>query len=127
MNLSVLTPQGVALEREVDEVTVPGAVGEFGVLEGHVPFVSATKSGVLAFRRGAERGKVAVGPGFAEVDGKGDIAVLVQRAVAPEKIDRAGAEALRAEAEGKLKKGAAGADQRLAQADLDWAEAQLSL
>lgn len=127
MNLSVLTPQGVVLEREVDEVTVPGVAGEFGVLEGHVPFVSATKAGVLAFRKGNDRGKVAVSAGFAEVDGKGAIAVLVQRAVSAEKLDRAGAESLQKDAEGRLKKGAAGADQRVAQADLDWAEAQLSL
>jgi F-type H+-transporting ATPase subunit epsilon len=123
--LSVLTPQGVVLEREVDEVTVPGVAGEFGVLEGHVPFVSATKAGVLSWRRGAERGKVALGPGFAEVDEKGAVGVLVQRAALGERVDRAQAEALRLEAEGRLKKGAG--DQRLAQADLDWAEAQLSL
>ena len=53
--------------------------------------------------------------------------MLVQRALVPEKIDRGQAEALRLEADGKLKKGAAGADQRAAQADLEWAEAQLSL
>ena len=46
MRLSVTTPQGALVEADVDEVTAPGALGEFGVLPGHVPFLSA-----LAARR----------------------------------------------------------------------------
>ena len=43
--------------------------------------LSAMKAGVLRYRRGQERGLVAVGPGFAEVDGKDKVVALVQRAL----------------------------------------------
>ena len=45
MQLSVTTPRGALVDTEVDEVTAPGALGEFGVLPGHVPFLSALKPG----------------------------------------------------------------------------------
>ena len=41
---------GTALNAEVDEVTVPGLAGEFGVLPGHTPFLTALKAGVLSWR-----------------------------------------------------------------------------
>ena len=66
--LSVVTPTGVAFEQQVDEVTVPGLLGEFGVLPGHIAVLSAVKAGVLSYRAGTERGRLAVGEGFAEVD-----------------------------------------------------------
>ena len=50
MQLEVLTPQRTALNAEVDEVTVPGLAGEFGVLPGHTPFLTALKEGTLSWR-----------------------------------------------------------------------------
>ena len=41
MHLEVVTPTGTAVSTNVDEVIVPGAEGEFGVLAGHTPFMSA--------------------------------------------------------------------------------------
>lgn len=126
--LTVVTPEGAVaglVDREVDEVTAPGALGEFGVLDGHIPMVSMSKAGVLHYRRGAERGKVAVGPGFVEVDGQGGVDVMVQRALPGGDVDVAAAEKLHKEAEGRLKKAQDAAEERAAQADLAWAEAQL--
>ena len=40
LKLSVVTPEGQTLAQEVDEVTVPGLLGEFGVLDGHVPLLA---------------------------------------------------------------------------------------
>ena len=37
MRLSVTTPRGAVVETEIDEITAPGTLGEFGVLPGHVP------------------------------------------------------------------------------------------
>lgn len=92
LKLSVVTPGGQALDQEVDEVTLPGLLGEFGVLPGHVPLIAALKSGVLTWKRGIQRGRLALGSGFAEVDGKDAVVVLVQDALAPEEIDRAAVE-----------------------------------
>jgi len=122
LKLSVVTPEGQTLAQEVDEVTVPGLLGEFGVLDGHVPLLAASKAGVLRYRRGSERGRLAIGPGFAEVDGKGAVIALVQKAVPSEKIQRESAEKLLGDAEARLGKGEGRA---VAEADRDWAQAQL--
>ncbi|MFI5291001.1 MAG: ATP synthase F1 subunit epsilon [Polyangia bacterium] len=104
MKLEVVTPKGSALAAEVDEVTAPGARGEFGVLPGHTPFISALKPGVLVWRqKGGPRGVVAVGAGFAEVSGADKVVVLTQRALAAEQIDAAQAQKDLEEADRQLK------------------------
>ena len=50
MHLTVTTPRGSLVQIEVDEIAAPGALGEFGVLPGHVPFMTALKPGVLFYR-----------------------------------------------------------------------------
>ncbi len=120
LTLSVVTPEGQVHAQSVDEVTVPGLLGEFGVLPGHVALLSAVKPGVLRYRLGGERGRIAIGPGFAEVDGKGGVVALVQKAARLDKIDRAAAEKALQDAEAKSKSG-----DRAAEADGAWAQAQL--
>jgi F-type H+-transporting ATPase subunit epsilon len=99
MKLSVTTPRGALVDADVDEVTAPGALGEFGVLPGHVPLMSALKPGVLVYRAGgagARGGVVAVGPGFLQVAAPAQndtahdrVLVLVDQALAAGDIDRA--------------------------------------
>jgi len=83
VTLEVLTPQRTALTAEVDEVTVPGLAGEFGVLPGHTPFLSALKEGTLSWRGKSGAGALQIGPGYCEVDGKDRIVVLTQSADKP--------------------------------------------
>ncbi len=67
MRLSVTTPRGALVDTDVDEVTAPGELGEFGVLPGHVPLMSALKPGVLWYKGKDRSGVIAVGPGFLQV------------------------------------------------------------
>src|SRR6185369_13247235 len=67
MHLDVVTPRGRLLTEEVEEVTAPGILGEFGVLPGHIPFLTALKPGVLRYRAASSSGILAVGAGFVEV------------------------------------------------------------
>jgi F-type H+-transporting ATPase subunit epsilon len=67
MRLSVTTPRGSLVETEVDEITAPGALGEFGILPGHIPFISALKPGVFVYRMKGEAQILAVGEGVLEV------------------------------------------------------------
>lgn len=120
LTLSIVTPEGQVHSQSVDEVTVPGLLGEFGVLPGHIALLSAVKPGVLRYRAGGERGRIAIGPGFAEVDGKGAVVALVQKATRADKIDRAAAEKSLQEADAKAKAG-----DRSAEGDSAWAQAQL--
>lgn len=124
--LSVVTPQGPTLESvQVDEVTAPGVEGEFGVLPGHIPFISATKAGVLSYRKGGETSRVAVGPGFVEVDMKGAVAVLVRKAVVASKVDTAAVEQQQRELEAKLAgSGLSDAERVTLREELAFAEAQ---
>ena len=121
--LHVVTPEGKTLAEEVDEVTLPGLLGEFGVLPGHVPMLSAVKAGVLRYRKGQERGVMAVGPGFAEVDGQNKVVALVQRALPSTRLSGATADQLLADASERLKGDKS--ERAAAEADRDFALAQL--
>jgi F-type H+-transporting ATPase subunit epsilon len=86
VNLEVVTPARVLLRREVDMVVLPGTEGEFGVLPGHVPFLSGIVPGELRYTAGSERGYVALSAGFAEVFSN-RVSVLVDAAEMAGEID----------------------------------------
>lgn len=100
MRLSVNTPRGSLVDTDVDEVTAPGELGEFGVLPGHVPLMSALKPGVVWYKGKDRSGIIAVGPGFlqvaqlaqADAHGSDRVLVLVDQAMTVGDIDRAAAE-----------------------------------
>jgi len=99
MKFSLTTPRGAIIDLDVEEVTAPGALGEFGVLPGHVPLMSALRPGVLVYRAKTSSGIVAVGPGFLQVaapaqnDTMNDrILVLVDQALVAADIDKAEAQ-----------------------------------
>lgn len=123
LSLHVVTPEGKTLTEEVDEVSLPGLLGEFGVLPGHVPMLSAVRAGTVRYRKGQDRGVLAVGPGFAEVSGQNKVVALVQRALPQAKLSAEAAEKLLADANEKLK--GEKAERGAAEADRDFALAQL--
>lgn len=92
----------VSLEREMlaaecDQVTIPGKLGEFGVLPGHAALIASLGIGELQIRSGAKTQYFAISGGFCEV--RDDVVtVLVDSAETPEQIDVAAAEATRVEA-----------------------------
>src|SRR5208283_2531017 len=91
MQLTVTTPRGALVQIEVDEIAAPGALGEFGVLPGHVPFMTALKPGVLFYRTKEGPRFFAVGDGVLQVARSGEsdkIAVLVDRGEPARDIDR---------------------------------------
>jgi F-type H+-transporting ATPase subunit epsilon len=55
------------LDEEVDEVTAPGALGEFGVLPNHIAFLSLLEPGEVSYKQGAIKRFVAISGGYAEV------------------------------------------------------------
>jgi F-type H+-transporting ATPase subunit epsilon len=120
MKIEVVTPDKAALSTEADELVAPGVRGEFGILPGHTPFLSALKPGVLVARKGQKRQVFAVGAGYAEVDGHDRIVVLAQQAVPADEIDAARAQKDLEEGERALKEGRADAALQR-----DWAQARL--
>ncbi|HEX7874728.1 MAG TPA: ATP synthase F1 subunit epsilon [Sphingobium sp.] len=81
LHFELVTPEKLVLSEEVHMVVVPGTEGEFGVLEGHAPFMSTIKDGaikVYASANAAPR-EILVEGGFAEVGANG-LTVLAERA-----------------------------------------------
>lgn len=96
--LEVVTPSRLLVSEDVDEITAPGTEGEFGVLPGHTPFLTAIGVGEFMYRIGAEERFLAVRRGFAEIKHE-KVTVLAEEAEFPAEIDVAAAEALKVEAE----------------------------
>ena len=82
LHFELVTPARLVRSEEVYMVEVPGAEGEFGVLEGHAPFMSVVKDGPLKVYRtaGAAPEEVRIEGGFAEVSEKG-LTVLAEHVV----------------------------------------------
>ena len=66
--IEIVSPERVLLSGEATEVVVPGMEGDFTVLEGHAPLISALRLGVLDIKQGSGRRRIYVRGGFAEVD-----------------------------------------------------------
>ena len=90
LELSIVTPAGPVLDSSAEWVVVPGAEGEFGVLEGHESFLAPVQPGVVRHDGGS--GRVAVSSGFAEVSA-GRVTILVRSAVCSDQVDRDAAQA----------------------------------
>lgn len=86
VHLEIVTPERVVVSEDVNVVVAPGAEGEFGVLEGHVPFLSSLLPGELRYKVGDETEWFAVGRGFAEVSND-NVTVLVDSAERGKDID----------------------------------------
>jgi len=63
----IVTPGRLLLDEEVDEVTGPGALGEFGVLPNHISFLSLLEPGEMSYKQAAAKHYLAVSGGYAEV------------------------------------------------------------
>jgi F-type H+-transporting ATPase subunit epsilon len=73
LHFELVTPARLVRSEDVYMVVVPGSDGEFGVLEGHAPFMSTIKDGTIRVYRsaGAQPEEIMVQGGFAEVGDKG--------------------------------------------------------
>ena len=92
LRLDVVTPAGVAVRKDVDQVEAPSVDGEFGVLPGHLPLLAALKAGVVRFRSEGKTFVLAVGAGFAEAGGDA-MTILTDRCLDAKDIDLAKARA----------------------------------
>lgn len=67
ITLEVVTPEKYVVSEEAQIVAAPGMFGEFGVLTGHTPFMTALKLGTVRYTdAGGTEHFVFVSGGFAE-------------------------------------------------------------
>jgi F-type H+-transporting ATPase subunit epsilon len=125
LKLEIVTPNGLILNDEVDEVVCSGSEGEFGVLPGHVSFFTTLKIGMLTYKKGNESRFVFVNWGYAEV-GPDRVMVLADSAEKSDDIDVERAKASLKRAEERLKQ-AADVDQVRASSALDRSFARISV
>ena len=73
LHFELVTPAKLVRSEDVYMVVVPGTEGEFGVLEGHAPFMSTIRDGEVKIYAsdGATPETIAVRGGFAEVGDNG--------------------------------------------------------
>jgi len=81
LHFELVTPEKLLRSEEVAMVVVPGSEGDFGVMEGHAPYMSTLRDGEIAIYRTwpGEPEKVPVQGGFAEVSETG-LTVLAENA-----------------------------------------------
>jgi F-type H+-transporting ATPase subunit epsilon len=82
LHFELVTPEKLLRSEDVHMVVVPGTEGDFGVLEGHAPFMSTIRDGNIEIYRTAANQSpelIHVEGGFAEVNEKG-LTVLAEKA-----------------------------------------------
>ena len=79
LHFELVTPEKLVRSEDVYQVVVPGTDGDFGVLEGHAPFMSTVRDGTLRIYKtdGATPEEIQVQGGFAEV-GENGLTVLAE-------------------------------------------------
>jgi len=116
--LEVVTPDRLVLSTEADVVVCPGVEGQFGVLVGHIPFLSALDIGEMYYKAGGKTEYLAVSGGFAEVTGS-KITIVAESAELGHQIDIERAKRAQERAEKRLAAGKT--------ADVDWTRAEAAL
>jgi len=86
-HFELVSPEKLLFSGEVEQVDVPGAEGDFGVLAEHAPMVTTLRPGILTVHGAGGQQKIVVLGGFAEVSADG-LTVLADVAEAVDDIDR---------------------------------------
>ena len=116
IHLTVVTPERKLVDRQVDEVILPGSEGYLGVLPGHAPLLTSLKVGQISYRHEGRMHQMAVAWGFAEIL-PDRVSVLADIAERAEDIDPERAKKARERAEERLRRGT----------DVDWDRARVAL
>lgn len=119
IKLEVVTPSGIITSLEVDTVAAPGSEGEFGVLPGHINFLSGIVPGELRYSTGEKTEYMAVDAGFAEVSND-KVSILVDSAEKSSEIDIERAKSAMERAQQRL-------TQKKDKSDIDFTRAESAL
>ncbi|HMK64701.1 MAG TPA: F0F1 ATP synthase subunit epsilon [Thermodesulfobacteriota bacterium] len=86
IQLEVVTPDRLVTSEAVDIVMAMGALGEFGILANHIPFLTPLQPGELRFRKDNQLEHMVVTGGFAEVSNN-KVTILAEAAEKAKEID----------------------------------------
>lgn len=100
LQFSLVSPERSLRAGEVFMVVVPGAAGDFGVLEGHAPLMSTIRPGAISVYPASMNDtpeRIFIDGGFAEVSDTG-LVILAEHAQPVSEIDATALETQLAEA-----------------------------
>lgn len=101
LQLDIVTPEKKIFSDLVDNVYLPGADGELGILPMHAGLVTALQPGELRYLHKGQVLTLAIGSGFAEVT-QTKVIVLTDSALGEAEIDEANVEEAIQRAQEKL-------------------------
>ncbi len=72
MQLSLISPEKVVFTGDVEMIVIPGAKGDFGVLNHHAPFMTMLRQGAVTLYQDGKPDQVfSITGGFCEVTPEG--------------------------------------------------------
>ncbi len=116
--LEIVTPEKLVFNDTVEDVTLPGTEGEFGVLRGHASLLSSIEIGEMNLTKDGKKSYYALNTGYVEVTA-GKVTVLVESAERSDMIDKDRAQRAKELAENNLA--------RLAKEDAEYEVARVAL
>ncbi len=103
--LTIISAESKVFDGEVEDVLVPGMIGDFLVLSNHAPCISSIRPGFLEFSEGtSQKKRYFVSGGIIEVIDN-VVSVLVDYAIAGDKVVKEDITALITEVDDKLSTG----------------------
>ncbi len=103
IHLEIVTPQRRVIDKDVDEVILPGAEGSFGVRPGHAALLAGLAPGVAVSRSAGQEEVMAISSGYVEVQ-PDRVVVLAETCEKSEEIDVDRARRRLQEIEGEVSK-----------------------
>ncbi len=124
MHLKIITHERVVFDEDVDAIYTKGVDGEFGLLPGHIPVMSALDIGVTRVVQGNDEICFATMGGVFQFN-EDQAVILTTTAECSDEIDYARAEEALARAQSRLKEADAEIDAKRAEAAVARAMARL--
>ncbi len=75
--LKIISPEKIVFNGEVENVTVPGTLGSFEVLNDHAPIISSLEKGHVIYTVNGEKQELEIIGGFVEVK-RNEISLCVE-------------------------------------------------
>ena len=86
LKLIIITPKKIALEKDIDGVTLPSSEGEMTILPRHINLFALLDEGIVHYWSGEDSEFLAIGGGYVETDGE-TVRLLVNRAYGQDAIN----------------------------------------
>ncbi|MGA7430334.1 F0F1 ATP synthase subunit epsilon [Bradyrhizobium sp.] len=86
LHFEFVSPERVLFSGEVDQVDLPGAEGDMGILPLHAPIVTVLRPGIVTVFNGGRRDPYVVVGGFAEMSPAG-LTILADQATPRDEFD----------------------------------------